>query len=233
MARNGKGQEGERNRADRDLRKGPTALPYDNRKTHIKLIDLNSHCGNWGFLFSRHTIKMCCTRITYTCHEASRNPFSPASCGTEIPYQFHNVKDGKWQFRRSLWQNSHCGNFSLAFIAARIHICILLFLLILSRFARQLTNAMLFHQQTHFEEESEFPLWEFELEAKSNQDFNIFLKSDQTRCRSHRIRSRSENSHRGNLINHIVGLIHQYYSNFKSDTKFENKWKQGLAVERW
>lgn len=82
------------------------------------------------------------------------------------------------------------GILSLAFIAARIHIYILLFLLILSRFARQLTNAMLFHQQTHFEEESEFPQWEFELEAKSNQDFNIFLKSDQTRYRSHRIRSR-------------------------------------------
>ena len=115
------------------------------------------------------------------------------------------------------------GIFSLAFIAARIHIYILLFLLILLRFARQLTNAMLFHQQTHFEEESEFPLWEFELEAKSNQDFNIFLKSDQTRYRSHRIRSRSDNSHRGNLVNHIIGLIHQYYSNFKNDTKYENK----------
>ena len=56
------------------------------------------------------------------------------------------------------------GIISLAFIAVHIHIYILLLLLILSRFARQLTNAMLFHQQTHFEEESEFPLWEFELE---------------------------------------------------------------------
>lgn len=79
---------------------------------------------------------------------------------------------------------------------------------------------------------SEFPLWELELEAKSNQDFNIFLKSDQTRYRSHRIRSRPDNSHSGNLINHVIGLIHQYYSNFKNDTKYENKGKQGLAVER-
>ena len=60
MARNGKGQEGERNRADRVLKdRSTTALPHSFTTENI-LLDPDSHCGN---------------RDLFSCHQARKIPY--------------------------------------------------------------------------------------------------------------------------------------------------------------
>ena len=144
MARNGKGQEGERNRADRDLRKGPTALPYSTT-TAKRILSLSTSIPTVGIeVFFLAGIQSRCaaqephifaTRLPGT-------PFHllPAEQKSPISFIMSKMENGSSADLSD--RIPTVGILSLAFIATHIHIYILLFLLILSRFERQLTNAI-------------------------------------------------------------------------------------------